>query len=179
MSAADARPRAVPPARMVAPLLRAAEREIESTVRGESMGDTLPAGARILIRGGAPVRLGAIVAFVAGESLVAHRLIHRGSGRGGAYLVTQGDGRTLCDPPIETAAVLGVVTAWRMTEESPWRPPAGAPRRGPAARSISAAVRALVRAALAVDVRAALVVTGIALTVGGLAARVRSALLAR
>lgn len=178
MSAADAPARPVP-AGSVAPLLRAAGRELESTVHGESMGVTLPAGARIRIQCGAPFRQGMIVAFVAGESLVAHRLIHRSAGGNGGHLVTQGDARTLCDPPIVADAVLGVVTGWRMTDESPWRAPREAPRLAPVARAVSATVRVLVRAALTLDVRAALVVTGVALTLGGIAARGRRAILAR
>lgn len=179
MSAPDVRARPAPSPRAVAPLLRAAGREVESTVHGESMGDTLPAGARILIRCGAPAEPGAIVAFVAGESLVAHRLMHVVAGRGGGFLVTQGDARTLCDPPIETGAVVGVVTAWRMTDEEPWRPTPEAPRRTPVAQTTSALVRMLVRSALALDVRAALVVTGVALTLGRLLASGRRALFAR
>ena len=179
MSATDARSRPAPSPRAVAPLLRSAGREIESTVHGESMGATLPAGARILIRCGAPVEPGMIVAFVAGESLVAHRLMHVVAGRGGGYLVTQGDARILCDPPIDVGASVGVVTAWRMTDEETWRPTRDAPRRAPAGQATSAIVRMFVRVALALDVRAALAVTGVALTLGRLLASGRRALLAR
>ena len=179
MSALDARARPVPPPRTVAPLLRAAGRKVESTVQGESMGATLAAGARILIRCGAPVEPGMIVAFLAGESMVAHRLMHVVAARSGGFLVTQGDARTLCDPPIDAGAVVGVVTAWRMTDEEPWRPTRDAPRRAPVAHATSAIVRALVRAALALDIRAALAVTGAALTLGRVLASARRALHAR
>ena len=177
MSAVHARP--VPSPRTIAPLLRAAGRDIESTVIGESMGATLPAGARIMIHCGAPAEPDTVVAFVAGESLVAHRLVHVVRGHGGGYLVTQGDGRVVCDPPIEAGAMVGVVTAWRMTDEEPWRPIRPAPRRAPVALAVSALVRLLVRSALALDVRAALAVTAVALTVGHLLASGRRALLTR
>jgi hypothetical protein len=81
---------------------------IESEISGTSMGSTLPAGRRIRIR---PLpfnwyRPGQVVAFVSGNKVFAHRIVC--CTRQGA--LTRGDNRTLCDLPVPTRAILGLVT---------------------------------------------------------------------
>ena len=102
----------------VADLLGRAGREIESTVRGDSMGRTLPAGSRIRISRGTPddVALGSVVAVAAGDMIFAHRVV----GRRGTWLLTRGDGVLLCDEPVALDRVVGVVT--HCNDGSGWRP---------------------------------------------------------
>jgi hypothetical protein len=81
---------------------------IESEISGTSMGSTLPAGSRIRIRP-LPVeecRAGQVVAFVSGNAIYAHRIIF--CNRQGA--LTRGDNHSLCDLPVPSRAILGVVT---------------------------------------------------------------------
>jgi hypothetical protein len=81
---------------------------IESEISGTSMGSTLPAGCRIRIR---PLsleqyRAGQVVAFVSGNAIFAHRIIFYN--RQGA--LTRGDNRSWCDLPVQSRAILGLVT---------------------------------------------------------------------
>ena len=100
---------------IAAPLQRAG-RIIESTVRGDSMGRSLPPGASIRIRlcrreAYAP---GEIVAFLNGAHLTVHRLLSCGTeGRRKGMFLARGDARLLPDPPARTDSVLGVVIAVR------------------------------------------------------------------
>ena len=100
---------------IAAPLQRA-ERILESTVQGDSMGRSLPAGASIRIRlcrreAYAP---GEIVAFLNGAHLTVHRMLTCATaGRRKGMFLTRGDGRLHPDPPVRIDAVLGVVIAVR------------------------------------------------------------------
>lgn len=77
-------------------------------LQGNSMAPTLPAGCEVEVAplAGRPPT-GALVVFLAGDGLVAHRLVCRRAGR----WITQGDGSPLPDPPLTPERVLGVVTA--------------------------------------------------------------------
>ncbi len=134
------------------PLLQRAGRDIESTIQGRSMGNTLPPGTRILIRcreSGAYVN-GSVVAFVATRGLVGHRVVgRRADSTGTVTLLTRGDGTLVCDPPLEPSRVLGEVTEWHDGEA--WRPVPPAPARSTPARLGAAGLLLLVRAALAID----------------------------
>ena len=94
-----------------APLLREAlEREghFRWHLRGVSMRPTLPRECEIEVaRLPERVTLGALVVFIAGDSLIAHRLVRRA----GAWWVTQGDGCLAPDAPVAPNRMLGVVTA--------------------------------------------------------------------
>jgi hypothetical protein len=85
---------------------------VESRLQGRSMGSALADGARIRIR---PIReeelrRGQVIAFLGGSRVMVHRIVHRGSNPGARpYLITQGDGNWLCDPPIRTDVVAGAV----------------------------------------------------------------------
>ena len=127
-------------------LLRRNEGEIESVVRGDSMGPTLPAGARIRVACSqrAAFADGAVVAFLAGDVMIGHRVVGRCHDRQGREaLLIRGDARLLCDPPVDPALVLGEVIAWQ--QGSVWHPVAPAPRRGPVNRLAAAAVLGWVR----------------------------------
>ena len=91
-----------------ATLLGRSGKIIESEISGTSMGSTLPAGRRIRIQ---PLpfnscRPGQVVAFVSGNKVFAHRIVC--CTRQGA--LTRGDNRALCDLPVPTRAILGLVT---------------------------------------------------------------------
>jgi hypothetical protein len=109
------------------------------------MATTLPAGAFIRIRcGDQDAPAGAVVAFVHGQRLMAHRVVRRGRGpRAAAHVLTRGDAFAVCDPPIPVTTVLGRVTAWRPGADGPWSPPAGPPARGPVAVALDALIGGL------------------------------------
>src|ERR1700704_2714714 len=75
----------------LAATLRAPGRTIESTVAGTSMGPGLPPGSRIRIDLSPDPRwrVGEVVAFVGGDKIVVHRLVHEGRD----YLLMRGDAR--------------------------------------------------------------------------------------
>lgn len=110
-----------PHLRTYAELLSRAGRTLESSIRGSSMGDTIPDGSRIRIqwRDGNRYLPGQIVACVEDGFLFAHRIVHV---RGDA-IITQGDGWILCDPPFRVSQVVGEVIACSVGGE--WRSPAG------------------------------------------------------
>lgn len=100
-------------------LLARSGKIIESEISGTSMGNTLPASCRIRIR---PLsfkecRAGQVIAFVSGNAIFAHRMIF--CGRQGA--LTRGDNHSLCDLPVPSRAILGVVAECLLDGE--WRPP--------------------------------------------------------
>lgn len=135
-----------------AELLRRTGGEIESTVRGRSMGATLPAGTRIRIacRRDAAFADGAVVAFLAGGTLVGHRVVGRCRDlRGREALVTRGDGSVFCDPVIDPASVVGEVMAWQ--SGAAWLALAPAPRRGPFGTLMAAFVLRCVRTLARID----------------------------
>lgn len=107
--------------------LRAPNRTIESTVKGTSMGPVLPPGSRIRIdmspREGC--RVGEVVAFVGGNQLVVHRVVHAGR----AYVLTRGDARLAPDTPVKREQILGPVSA--VARDGRWDDlPPPAKRRG-------------------------------------------------
>jgi hypothetical protein len=93
---------------------------IHSDVRGASMGAAIPDGARIRIRSG-PGNVwhaGKVIAFLAGSRIMVHRIVYEGR-RGPArhFLLTQGDGNWLCDPPVNRSTVVGEVEAFSVGGE--------------------------------------------------------------
>ena len=81
---------------------------IESEISGTSMGSTLPSGCHIRICPLPPdeYRSGQVVAFVAGKTICAHRIVHRSS----QGVLTCGDSHFWCDLPVPVSAILGVVS---------------------------------------------------------------------
>ena len=97
--------------------LRAPNRTIESQVRGGSMGACLPAGSRIRIEV-SPVAVhpvGQVVAFVGGNTVVVHRVVHNGKD----HVLTRGDARMAPDTPVRRDQILGPVRA--VAREGQWR----------------------------------------------------------
>jgi len=120
-------------------LLRRSGQAIESAVSGRSMEPAIPSGAEIRIAPSPAVPpVGTPVAIVTPGGLVAHRLVARGCLPWNRdFVLTQGDGSRLCDPPVPVHLVLGAVAEWRL--DGPW-----------------CAVPSIARTARATDRRAAL-----------------------
>lgn len=115
--------------------LRSPGRSLESTLTGMSMGPGLPPGSRIRIALIHRARYdpGEIVAYLARNQVVVHRVAHRGRvAAASGYLLTRGDATLVPDPPVEPGQVLGPVTGvWC---GGAWMPPGGPPPRSPWAR---------------------------------------------
>jgi hypothetical protein len=103
-------------------LLSKGSREFESSVRGRSMGSILPDGSRIRISfaTGHKFVAGQIVAYVAKDRIVAHRLLRCATSHGGHYLITRGDATLCCDLPVLASSVIGIVSEF-WTDGS-WQP---------------------------------------------------------
>jgi hypothetical protein len=130
-------------------------RSVESEVRGSSMGEAIPDGARIRIvpaARDATWREGQVVAFLAGTRLMAHRVVHVGRARGARYVITQGDGNWFCDPPVALEVVAGEVR--ECCVEGSWRD-VGPSDSSALRRVIAYPVLALLRTVLAVSPGAA------------------------
>lgn len=92
---------------------------VECRLRGASMEAAIPQASRIRITFSRRAhQVGDIIAFMTGERIVVHRLVHR-SGR---QLLTRGDAMLLPDPPIDDGAVLGAVN--EIDSGTGWRKPA-------------------------------------------------------
>ena len=122
-------------------------RSFESEVRGASMHPALPERARIRIEPAdlEDVRVGTVLAFRAGEFLMAHRVVACVRDvRGRQAWIPRGDALTLSDRPVESALVVGVVTA--VCDGDAWRPVAPAPTAtGITARALTAVAVTLAR----------------------------------
>lgn len=130
-----------------------AGRTVESELRGPSMEPTIPGGSRIRISHAGPdgPTRGDVVAFLGGSVVMVHRVVYegrRGTARG--FVVTQGDGNWLCDPPVERTAVAGVVR--HFLAEGEWREVGTAPGAG-ARALVSAPALALVTCVLELSPR--------------------------
>jgi hypothetical protein len=93
------------------PLLREAlehEGRFRWPLQGNSMIPTLPLSCEIEVTPlQLPVRLGEVIIFVDGDTLIAHRLVARAHG----YWIAQGDNRLAPDRPLRPDQVLGRVSA--------------------------------------------------------------------
>src|SRR5262245_49787231 len=88
---------------------------IHSELRGSSMGQAIPDGAHIRIRSGPgqPCQVGQVIAFLAGRRIMAHRVVYEGRSKAARlFVVTQGDGNWVCDPPVNRSTVIGQVEAF-------------------------------------------------------------------
>lgn len=104
--------------------------EFESTVLGGSMGKALPPGSRIRVRFAHDANLmaGQIVAYVASDRIVAHRIVKIAASRDDHYVITCGDSTVCCDAPMPVSAVIGILTGLR--SHGIWKPaPPPQPRR--------------------------------------------------
>jgi hypothetical protein len=129
--------------------LRGPGRVVDSTVRGDSMGRTIPAGSRIRIAlvPEAHPRVGEVVAFLEGTQVVVHRVVHRGAfGPGRGYLLTRGDASLVPDLPLPERRILGPVTV--AGDGDHWPAPGPRPRRSLQARLVTGALHAVTVVAL-------------------------------
>ena len=139
----------------VADSLRGPGRCIESTVSGFSMGVSLPPGSRIRIAllPSSGHAAGEVVAYLAGNQVIVHRVLH--CGRAGAarnHLIARGDATLVPDPPVEFNHVLGPVTGvWCA---GGWTPPAGPGPRSALARVVRTLLAALAIAGMYLSPRA-------------------------
>jgi len=114
----------------IARLWRGSRRELTARFGGSSMEPSLAPESEVVLRCGAPASVGDIVAYLADDRVVLHRL-EAISPRDGA-LLTRGDALWLPDPPVrDSDAVLGVVIAVRQGDglAPPPPPPQGAGRQ--------------------------------------------------
>jgi hypothetical protein len=121
---------------------------IHSHVRGASMGAAIPSGARIRIRTGPEQtwQRGQVIAFLAGSRVTVHRIVYEGQhGPARQFVLTQGDGNWLCDPPVNRSTVVGEVEAFSTGNE--WHA-IGAPRIRFHRRLVGGLSQALMRLAL-------------------------------
>jgi hypothetical protein len=151
----------------VADSLRGADRIVESTVEGGSMGSTLPAGTRIRIELSRRDRYepGEVIAFFVDTTLIVHRVV--ASLRHGRF-VTRGDATYAPDPPLDVARILGPVSA--MSSAGGWVPVPVLARRSVKGRAACWLLAAAIRGATAVDAGAA---SGLALAIHRMEMRLR------
>lgn len=89
-------------------------------LRGNSMLPTLPTQCEIeVIPLSEPPALGDLIVFVAGDALVAHRLVRRSGGR----LIAQGDHRLGPDSPLTHDQILGRVAGAYVDAQRVWPTP--------------------------------------------------------
>ena len=132
----------------VASGLRGPDRTLESTVFGASMGWTIPEGSRIRIDLEAQRRYrpGEVIAYVASQNVIVHRVVHSPRRRPGDYVLTRGDAEMLPDPPVGSDRVLGAVTA--VQRDGDWVPVEHRHRLALPARVLAPLILALVTCAL-------------------------------
>src|SRR5262245_32949148 len=135
----------------IAALLGKSGRAIESTIQGTSMEPTIPDGARIKVCPSPTGRyeIGDVAACVHRGALVAHRIVSFGAGRARGYVITQGDGRLICDRPLRREEILGAVTEFSVA--GAWHAPAREASRGPLQRVLARAHLRLIELCLAIS----------------------------
>lgn len=124
----------------LASLLRKSSREIETSVRGGSMGSVLPEGSRVRIRfsSAAGFMPGQVVTYIAKDRLVVHRLVRSATSYDDNYLITRGDTTVCCDAPVLISSVIGIVTEFRNSGR--WQPVGPPADRGRGSRLVAAAI---------------------------------------
>ncbi len=135
----------------IASLVGRHDRTIESTMVGQSMGQSLPAGSRVRIRLGAPAAVGAVGVVAVDGILFAHRVVGQCRGRRGrSYVITRGDRTVLCDAPVQADCVIGIVE--QCDAGSGWRPVSGEVIRSSVRSWMAAGHRGVMLGALAAHV---------------------------
>ncbi|MGB7848165.1 MAG: nucleotidyltransferase family protein [Candidatus Acidiferrum sp.] len=125
-------------------LLRKSSREIETCVRGGSMGSALPEGSRIRIRFRAADNFvpGQIVSYIAKDRLVVHRLVRSATSNDNHYLITRGDTTVCCDAPVLATSVMGIVT--ESQNSGRWQPVGPPVTRARGSRLLASAICGMV-----------------------------------
>jgi hypothetical protein len=98
--------------------LKDGSKEFEASVRGRSMGKALPDGSRIHVRF-VPQRdltIGQVVAYIAEDRMVVHRLVRFTAWHQERYFITRGDATVCCDHPVLASSVIGVLTEYCTTD---------------------------------------------------------------
>ncbi len=126
--------------------LRRSSLEVETCVHGGSMGSALPEGSQIRISFADKFSVGQVLAYVAEDRIVAHRLVRLVSSHGVLYLITRGDASVFCDSPTRVSAAMGVVAGVRDRER--WQAIAPKPRQRFVVRLIESALAASATAVL-------------------------------
>jgi hypothetical protein len=150
-------------------MLRNSGRVFESSIKGISMEPTIPEGARVRIRPrpADTYQLGQIVACELNDVLFAHRIVYCGSaGRCRDFVLTQGDGHVLCDPPTRKSKILGVIEGFWV--DGAWRKPGPPLTRGRSLRAVSMLHQLLIRMCLPVHYEFARRVAGTSLILASL-----------
>ena len=117
--------------------------EFGSSVRGRSMGKALPDGSRIHVRlvPQRDLRVGQVVAYVAEDRMVVHRVVRLATWHQDQYLVTRGDATVVCDRPVLIMSVVGVVTDHCTLDV--WEPVGAPPVRGFLVNRMASAISAI------------------------------------
>ena len=98
--------------RAVAAIWRRQQREVTARFRGVSMEPTIPSGSELRLRCGGPVAVHDVLAFVARDQLVVHRVV--GLAADGTWTLTCGDACRIPDPVLrDPDALIGRVIALR------------------------------------------------------------------
>jgi hypothetical protein len=120
--------------------------EFGSSVRGRSMGKALPDGSRIHVRlvPQRDLRVGQVVAYVAADRMVVHRVVRLATWHEDQYLVTRGDATVVCDRPVLALSVVGVVTDHCTIDV--WEPVGAPPVRGFLVDRMASAISAILGA---------------------------------
>ena len=145
----------------------------ESSIKGVSMAPTMPEGARVRIQPlpAAAYRMGQVVVCELDDILFAHRIVRcTSSGRRSDFVMTQGDGHILCDPPTRKISILGVITEYRAGGD--WHVPGPSRMRRPGIQAISALHQSVIWLCLYVHYEFARRVAGTSLILAGCLRRV-------
>jgi hypothetical protein len=98
--------------RAVAAIWRRQQREVTARFRGVSMEPTIPSGSELVLRCGGALAVSDVLAFVARNQLVVHRVV--GLAADGGWILTCGDACRIPDPVLEDpGALVGRVIALR------------------------------------------------------------------
>jgi hypothetical protein len=153
-------------------LLSKGSREFESLVRGASMGSILPDGSRIRVSfaTGQKFVAGQIVAYLAKDRIVAHRLLRCATSRGSHYLITRGDATLCCDLPVLASSVIGVVSEF--STDGSWQPVGPQGSRWFGFRWTGSAISGMVAVLVKLNPRVAAWVAGFMIRIHSLGARI-------
>lgn len=132
-------------------------RGFTSFIHGTSMEPTLADGAAIRV--GPPEAaghsVGQIVVCANAHKLIAHRVVYCKAQSGAdSFLLTQGDGCLVCDPPIRNSMIQGVVVEANI--EGLWVQPSATWTRTPCKQAIAVSNVYAIRLCLAINFRLAL-----------------------
>lgn len=97
----------------IAALWKRTSRELVARFGGSSMDPTIPAGAEVLLRCGERAESGDVIAFLAHDQIVVHRV----EAAGKSWVLTRGDRQVIPDDPIfDRSVILGRILGLRQGE---------------------------------------------------------------